>query len=151
MCVCMCDALAPCCLRLSPRRSLHTTLFLTHCLREEAGDAWASEVQHNEEQARTHTCTQSPSCTRVLKHLDTHAALFDCRHLSTDTAGDRRVPARTLARTHADIIMRVFPQHQTSILRSSCSQTDRTMQSHTGKACLTLNPTHLHCGAGCPC
>lgn len=49
VCVWVCDALAPSCLRLAPRRSLHTTLFLTHCLREEAGDAWASEVQHNEE------------------------------------------------------------------------------------------------------
>lgn len=49
LCVCVCDALAPSCLRLAPRRSLHTTLFLTHCLREEAGDAWASEVQHNED------------------------------------------------------------------------------------------------------
>lgn len=46
---CVCDTLAPSCLRLAPRRSLHTTLFLTHCLREEAGEAWASEVQHNEE------------------------------------------------------------------------------------------------------
>lgn len=58
----MCDALAPCCLRLAPRCSLHTTLFLT--LREEAGDAWASEVQHNEEYA--HTATKSHTCTETL-------------------------------------------------------------------------------------
>lgn len=65
VCVCMCDALAPCCLRLAPRRSLHTTLFLTHCLREEAGDAWASEVQHNEEQAHTHTHAHSHQAAHV--------------------------------------------------------------------------------------
>lgn len=71
-CVCVCDALAPSCLRLAPRRSLHTTLFLTHCLREEAGDAWASEVQHNEEYTHTytvtklHTCAVTPRCTHKL-------------------------------------------------------------------------------------
>lgn len=47
--------------------------------------------------SHTHTCTQSPSCTRVLKHLDTHTTLLGCRHLSTDTAWDGHVPARTLA------------------------------------------------------
>lgn len=30
--VCVCDGLAPSCLRLAPRHSLHTTLFLTRCL-----------------------------------------------------------------------------------------------------------------------
>lgn len=47
--LCVYDGLAPSCLRLAPRHSLHTTLFLTHCLWEEAGEARASEVQHNKQ------------------------------------------------------------------------------------------------------
>lgn len=122
----MCDALAPSCLRLAPLRSLHTTLFLTHCLREEAGDAWASEVQHNEEYTRTHT--QSPSCTRVLEHLDANTQAFViCRQTPLATWYLR---AHTYTQTNTTHwLCRIFPKHQTSILLSS--QTNMTADFHT--------------------
>lgn len=126
MCGCVsvrvCDTLAPSCLRLAPHRSLHTTLFLTHCLREEAGDAWASEVQHNEKYAHAHTYTVTKSHTCAETPRRTHPLLSSAnRHCArTHVHSDQR-SALTLS---------IFPKHQTSILLSS--------QTLTQTACLTL-------------